>query len=96
MPTTITVGACCDCPFFVQTALSVLSVVFNMRGEDRLVGECDCPSESGLRHHKIGAIETPGVRANRDRQIRRLKILDGNSLPPNCPLKSSERVIKVG
>lgn len=92
----ITVKTCAECPFFVQTVGSFLFAFISKPGEDRLTGECDCPTTSGLRHHAPGQAGTPEVAANRDRQARRMRVLDGQTLPEKCPLRSGDVLVTLG
>lgn len=96
MQKTIVVTSCAECPFFATTVVSILSVAFKQIGQDRLVGECNCPEQSGLMHFKIGADPSPEVDAERVRRSRRLKIFDGNVMPASCPLRGAARVVEAG
>jgi len=92
----IIVNSCSECPFFVQTALSILAAFRAKPGEEKMYGQCDCPTSSGLRHHAMGAPNTPEVAANRERQEKRLKIFDGETLPEKCPLKVGDVLVTLG
>lgn len=92
----IIVKSCAECPFFVQTAASFLIAFMpSIEAKAPFPGSCDCPEDSGVKHHPMGA---SGRQAdlNRDRKDRRLRILDGNKLPDACPLRASDVLVTLG
>lgn len=84
----ITVRSCAECPFFQQTAIGVIAGLMLSKKVEKppLVGSCGCPEESGLMHFPAGSRDEGEVAVARERQFRRMKILDGNALPTACPL----------
>jgi hypothetical protein len=93
----ITVNACCSCPFFQQTALGVIAAMVGKQTKvgPPLVGECGCPSESGLLHYPVGAVNQGEIAEARTKKMTRMKILDGNSLPRTCPLYDNQVVVTL-
>lgn len=93
----IVVNACCTCPFFQQTALGTIAAMITNRTklESPLIGECGCPTESGLMHFPVGAANQGEVVLARERKQTRMKILDGNSLPRQCPLYAGQVIVAL-
>lgn len=98
MSKNIVVRACAECPFFQQTAGGVIASLLihgAAKKESPLVGECGCPEESGPMHFPVGAPDVGEVAEIRSRRSRRLKILDGDSLPSRCPLYGGNVTVTV-
>ena len=96
MSKVITVRSCAECPFFQQTTLGVIAALtLRQGGQPPLMGECGCPSKSGVLHFPVGAPDTGDVAEAREAKFRRLKIRDGNALPSACPLYQNNVTVTI-
>lgn len=69
--------------------MSAIASLLAGKDDDRIImGECDAPRESGLRHFKLGAPPTPEIERERERRHRRMRIFDASMRPNTCPLQN--------
>lgn len=95
---TITVKSCAECPFFVQTTLSFIAAILPGIADKagaKFLGECNAPKESGRMHFPLGEVGDAAEKA-REVKFRRLRVFDGETLPSQCPLRTSDITVSVG
>lgn len=90
---TIGVDSCEECPFFIQTTLSIIASLFNGPDNEVMRGECDAPYTSGLKHFVMGAQSTAEIERRRSQQGKRLRVLDASEMPDQCPLRQVDIVV---